>query len=66
MEDNAEEQRRRRILLILQLVRFAVALVLIGLSIYFEDVLLGALAIGFLVLGTATTWLRLRKSEPSE
>lgn len=66
MEATDGRQRKRRILLILQIVRFVVAIVMLGLSIYFQDVLLGLLAIGFLILGTATTWLRLRDSELSD
>lgn len=64
MERTEEEiKRRQRILIILQIVRFAVAIVMLGLSIYFQDVLLGLLAIGFLILGTATTWLRMRDND---
>lgn len=64
MERTDEERtRRQRILITLQIVRFVVAIVMLGLSIYFRDVLLGLLAIGFLVLGTATTWFRLRDND---
>lgn len=65
MQPNEDMQRRRRILLGLQVLRFVIAAVIFGLAIYFEDVLLGAIAIGFLILGVATTWLRLR-SENSQ
>lgn len=65
MQSNEDMQRRRRILLGLQVLRFVIAAVIFGLAIYFEDVLLGAIAIGFLILGVATTWLRLR-SENSQ
>ena len=63
--ERTEEQikRRQRVLITLQIVRFVVAIVMLGLSIYFRDVLLGLLAIGFLILGTATTWLRMRDNE---
>jgi hypothetical protein len=64
MERTDEEiKRRQRVLITLQIVRFIVAIVMLGLSIYFRDVLLGLLAIGFLILGTATTWLRMRDNE---
>lgn len=64
MERTDEQaKRRQRILITLQIVRFVVAIVMLGLSVYFRDVLLGLLAIGFLILGTFTTWLRLRDTQ---
>ena len=64
MERTDEQiKRRQRVLITLQIVRFVVAIVMLGLSIYFKDILLGARAIGFLILGTATTWLRMRDNE---
>ncbi|HEX2281126.1 MAG TPA: hypothetical protein VHG52_05115 [Thermomicrobiales bacterium] len=65
-QPDEQKQRRQRILITLQIVRFVVAGVMLALSIYFEDVLLGLLAIGFLILGTATTWLRLRDNDRSD
>jgi Na+/proline symporter len=60
--ERTEEQikRRQRVLITLQIVRFVVAIVMLGLAIYLQDMLLGLLALGFLILGTATTWLRMR------
>jgi hypothetical protein len=64
MERTDEEiKRRQRVLITLQVVRFVVAIVMLGLSIYYRDILLGLLAIGFLILGTATTWLRMRDNQ---
>ena len=50
----------------MQVLRFAVATVMFVLAIYFQDVLLGVLAVAFLVLGSITTWLRLRQEREKE
>ena len=64
MEPSEDQiKRRQRILITLQVVRFVVAIVMLALSVYFRDVLLGLIAIGFLILGTATTWLRMRDTQ---
>ena len=65
-QTDEQKQRRQRVLITLQIVRFVVAIVMLALSIYFRDVLLGLLAIGFLILGTATTWLRMRSENREE
>jgi hypothetical protein len=64
MNDSAEQTRKRqRMLIILQIVRFVVATIMLGLSVYLQDLFLGLLAIAFLILGSLTTWIRLRDSE---
>ena len=66
LERTDEEIRRRKILIALQVLRFVVAVVMLLLAIYFGDMLLGVLAVAFLVLGTFTTWLRLRQERENE
>ncbi len=66
MERTDEEIRRRRILIGLQVLRFVVAAVMFALAVYFQDMLLGVLAVAFLILGTFTTWLRLRQERENE
>ena len=66
MYQDAEQHRRRRIIIGLQIVRFIVAFVMLGLAIYFEDMLLGILAIVFLAIGTFTTWKRLQMDRARE
>ncbi len=65
MDDtNEQTKKRQRRLIGLQVVRFVVATIMLGLSLYLQDLLLGILAVAFLILGSVTTWLRLRDSEP--
>lgn len=58
-----ERLRRRRLLIGLQILRFAIAAVLIGISIYYRDPLLGAIALAFVAIGIFTTRLRLKAEE---
>lgn len=58
-----ERLRRRRLLIGLQILRFVIATVLIGIAIYFRDPLLGIIAIAFVAVGIFTTRLRLRAEE---
>lgn len=55
-----ERQRRKRILISLQVLRFAIAGVLLGLAIYYQDAILAVLAVVFVILGLVTTRLRMR------
>lgn len=64
MSDSTEQtKKRQRTLIILQIVRFVVATIMLGVSVYLQDLFLGLLAIAFLILGSITTWLRLRDFE---
>lgn len=64
MNDSTEQtKKRQRTLIILQIVRFVVATIMLGLSVYLQDLLLGLLAIAFLILGSFTTWIRLRDTD---
>jgi 4-amino-4-deoxy-L-arabinose transferase-like glycosyltransferase len=67
MDRTAEDRRRRRRFLIgLQILRFIIAAVLIGIAIYFRDPLLVILAIAFVGVGIITTRLRLKAEEADE
>lgn len=63
--DRIEEERarRRRLLIGLQLLRLVIAAVLMGISIYYRDPLLGLIAIAFVAVGIITTRLRLKAEE---
>jgi hypothetical protein len=64
MNDQAEQtKKRQRTLIIMQIVRFVVATIMLGLSVYLQDLFLGLLAAAFLILGSFTTWIRLRDSD---
>jgi hypothetical protein len=66
MNDSAEHtKKRQRTLIILQIVRFVIVTIMLGLSVYLQDLFLGLLAIAFLILGSVTTWLKLRDSDRS-
>jgi uncharacterized membrane protein len=59
-------QRRYRIIIGLQILRFVVAAVMLGLAFYYRDVLLAALAVAFVALGTFTTWKRLQMERDND
>lgn len=64
MNDSAEQtKKRQRTLIILQIVRFVIATIMLALSVYLQDLFLGLLAIAFLILGSVTTWLKLRDND---
>ena len=65
MHQTTDDLRKRKIIIGLQILRFVVAAVMLGLAIYYRDVLLAVLAIAFLIMGSFTTWYRL-KSERSQ
>lgn len=60
MHQTGKRDRRYKIIVGLQIFRFVVAAVMLGLALYYRDVLLGALAVAFVALGTFTTWKRLQ------
>lgn len=64
MNDSTEQTRKKeRTLIIMQIVRFVIATIMLGVSVYLQDMFLGLLAIAFLTLGSITTWIRLRSAD---
>lgn len=64
MNDSTDQTKKReRTLVIVQIIRFVIATIMLGLSVYLQDLFLGLLAIAFLTLGSITTWIKLRDSE---